>query len=180
MKGRNNTMCHDVTLSIPSVISFEKKIMKELLKNEKLKIRHEPGKGAWTYNLVIPGTKDIRGKWGFMKVSGTIDGYEFKDLNLAPLKDQDKRISLNSTIRKAINKGGGDEVTVSMVKTSDDRLTHEDEVKDCFKDAEVYKKFMSLPEDEKTAILDDIVSQKTEDSQEKRIIAHIKKLDSKK
>jgi len=59
-------------------------------------------------------------------------------------------------------------------------LTHEDEVKDCFKDAEVYKKFMSLPEDEKTAILDDIVSQKTEDSQEKRIIAHIKKLDSKK
>ncbi|MFW0717572.1 DUF1905 domain-containing protein [Pedobacter sp. N23S346] len=124
--------------------------------------------------------KDIRGKWGFMKVSGTIDGYEFKDLNLAPLTNKDKRISLNSTIRKAINKGAGDEVTVSMFKTSDDRLTHEDEVKDCFKDAEVYKKFMSLPEDEKTAILDDIISQKTEDSQEKRIIAHIKKLDAKK
>jgi len=88
--------------------------MKELLKNKKLILQHVPGKGAWTYHLVIPGTKDIRGKWGFMKVSGTIDGYEFKDLNLAPMTNSDKRISVNGEIRKAIGKAGGDEVTVTM------------------------------------------------------------------
>lgn len=154
--------------------------MKELLKNKKLTIQHEPGKGAWTYHLVIPGTKDIRGRWGFMKVSGTIDGYEFKDLNLAPLKNQDKRISINGTIRKAINKGGGDEVTVSMIKTSDDRLTGEEEIKDCFKDADVYQKFKGLADDEQAAIIEDIVAQKTEEAQEKKIIAHIKKLSSNK
>lgn len=154
--------------------------MKELLKNKKLTIQHEPGKGAWTYHLVIPGTKDIRGRWGYMKVSGTIDGYEFKDLNLAPLKNKDKRISINGTIRKAIKKSGGDEVTVTMIKTSDDRLTNEQEIKDCLKDADVYQKFKGLPEDEQTAIIEDIISQKTEDSQEKKIISSINKLASSK
>lgn len=150
--------------------------MKELLKNKKLKIQHEPGKGAWTYHLVIPGTKDIKGRWGFIKVSGTIDGYEFKDMNLAPLKNNDKRISLNGTIRKAINKSGGDEVIVNMVKTSDDKLTSEDEIKECFKDADVYKNFKDLSSDEQKVVIDDIISQKTENAQEKRINAHIKEL----
>lgn len=152
--------------------------MKELLKNKKLILQHVPGKGAWTYHLVIPDTKDIRGKWGFMKVSGSIDGYEFKDLNLAPVTGDDKRISVNGEIRKAIGKGGGDEVTVTMYKTTDNRLTHENEIKDCFKDADVYKKFSALAEDEQDFILKDILSKHDEDSQEKKIIAHIEKLSS--
>jgi len=134
--------------------------MKELLKNKKLTIQHVPGKGAWTYHLVIPGTKGIRGRWGFMKVSGTIDGYEFKNLNLAPLKNQDKRISINGTIRKAINKSGGDEVTVSMIKISDDRLTSYQKIKNCFKDAAVNQNFKRLNDEEQTAIIEDIVAQK--------------------
>lgn len=150
--------------------------MKELIENKKLILQYIPGKGAWTYHLVIPGTRDIRGRWGFMKVSGTIDGYEFKDLNLAPVIGKDKRISVNGEIRKAIGKKGGDEVTVTMYKTTDNRLTHEDEVKDCFKDADVYKKFTALPEDEQEFILKNILSQQDEDSQEMRIVAQIKKL----
>lgn len=152
--------------------------MKELLKNKKLILRHVPGKGAWTYHLVIPDTKDIRGRWGFMKVSGSIDGYEFKDLNLAPVTGHDKRISVNGEIRKAIGKGGGDEVTVTMYKTTDNPLTHENEIKDCFKDADVYRKFNALAEDEQDFILKDILSKHDEDSQEKKIVAHIKKLSS--
>jgi len=30
--------------------------MKELLKNKKLILQHVPGKGAWTFHLVIPNT----------------------------------------------------------------------------------------------------------------------------
>lgn len=148
----------------------------ELLKNKKLILQHVPGKGAWTYHLVIPGTKDIRGKWGFMKVSGNIDHYKFKNLNLAPLKREDKRISINSEIRKAIGKKGGDEVVVTMYKTTDNRLALEDEVKACFKDAEVYEKFRSLADNEQEHIIKEILSQYDESKQDKMINVHINRL----
>lgn len=150
--------------------------MKELLKNRKLILQHVPGKGAWTYHLVIPDTKDLRGRWGFMKVSGTIDNYEVKNLNLAPVTGKDKRISVNGKIREAIGKGGGDEVTVTMYKTTDNRLTKENEVEDCFKDADVYKKFRSLDDDHQEKILKDILTQSDGESQEKKLLSHIKKL----
>ncbi|MCF2518777.1 DUF1905 domain-containing protein [Dyadobacter sp. CY351] len=78
--------------------------MKTLIKSEKLILRHQPGKGAWTYHLVIPGTKDIQGSWGEMKVSGTIDGYEFKDLNLAPVTNAYKMIQLMAPSEKPLTK----------------------------------------------------------------------------
>ena len=150
--------------------------MKTILKNEKLILRHEPGKGAWTYHLVIPGTKDIRGSWGEMKVSGTIDGYEFKDLNLAPVTNADKMISVNGTIRKAINKSGGDEVIVTMYKNSDNKLSSKDQLLDCFDDAGLLKEFKALPNDEQEEIIDMILSQPNESRQEQKIMAAIKKL----
>ncbi|WP_156166728.1 DUF1905 domain-containing protein [Pedobacter sp. BMA] len=55
--------------------------MKELLKNKELTLNYIPNHGAWTYNIVIPDSKDIKGKWGDIKVSGTIDGYVFKNMN---------------------------------------------------------------------------------------------------
>lgn len=148
--------------------------MKELVKNKKLILRHEPGKGAWTYHLVIPGTKNMAGSWGKIKVSGTIDGYEFKAMNLAPVTDGDKMMSVNGTIRKAINKDGGDQVLVTMFKDSDNKLTTQDQVLECFSDADVLKKFKSLEEQEK--IINTILSEADEDGQEKRILAYIKKL----
>ncbi len=49
-----------------------------------------------------------------MKVAGTIDNYKIESINLAKLGDLDKLISINSEIRKAINKSGGDTVTVTL------------------------------------------------------------------
>lgn len=43
--------------------------MDYLVKNEKLVIQHTQGNGAWTYQVIIPITKDIKGKWGILKVS---------------------------------------------------------------------------------------------------------------
>lgn len=88
--------------------------MIKLLENRTLTIEYVPGLGAWTYHLRIPGTKEINGRWGYMKVSGTIDGYEIKNLNLAPRKGEDKLISINKTIRDAIGKSGGDKVKVTL------------------------------------------------------------------
>ena len=161
----------------PKSLIFEANLkMKTLLKNETLILRHQPGKGAWTYHLVIPGTKDIRGSWGEMKVSGTIDGYEFKDLNLAPVTDADKMISVNGTIRKAINKGGGDEVVVTIYMNSDNKLSSKSQLLDVFADAGILKKFQSLPHDEQQEIISSILSQPSESRQEQKILATSKKL----
>lgn len=47
-------------------------------------------------------------------MSGTIDGYEIKNINLAPRKEEVRMISINKRIRDAIGKTGGDKVIVSL------------------------------------------------------------------
>lgn len=46
--------------------------MIKIVDNQELKLEYKRGFGAWTYHLRIPGTADIEGNWGFLKVSGTI------------------------------------------------------------------------------------------------------------
>jgi hypothetical protein len=149
--------------------------MRELIKDKKLTLRHEPGKGAWTYHLVIPGTGHMAGSWGKIKVSGTIDGYAFKNRNLAPVTGADKMMSVNGTIRKAIQKGGGDEVLVTMYQDADNKLTTGNQVLECFSDADVLQQFKSLEKQEQEKIIDIILSQADEDSQEKRILDYLRK-----
>ena len=88
--------------------------MIKIVDNQELKLEYKRGFGAWTYHLRIPETADIEGKWGFLKVSGTIHGYEVKSINLAPRKNEDKIISINRKIREAIGKSGGDTVNVTL------------------------------------------------------------------
>lgn len=88
--------------------------MEYLVKDEQLELRYEPGRGAWTYHIQIPNTKQIIGKWGSLKVSGTIDNYKIDRINLFTITGQDKLISVNEKIRKKINKSGGDRVTVTL------------------------------------------------------------------
>ncbi|BAP31211.1 uncharacterized protein CHSO_2174 [Chryseobacterium sp. StRB126] len=82
--------------------------MDYIIKNEKLKLIYEPGKGAWTYHLRIPNSEHIEGKWGEIKVSGSIDDYKLESRNLALTKEGDKILSINNEIRTAINKKGGE------------------------------------------------------------------------
>ena len=86
----------------------QRKKMEYIVKDKKLELKYEPGKGAWTYHIQIPNTKHIIGKWGTLKVSGTIENYNIERINLFTITGQDKLISINNNIRKSINKKGGD------------------------------------------------------------------------
>lgn len=153
--------------------------MDYLVKNEKLELKYEPGKGAWTYHIQIPDTKDIVGKWGSLKVSGTIDDYKIERINLFTITGQDKLISINEKIRKAIKKTGGDHVHVTLyLLTTGEKIT-EKEILDTFKDADVLTAFKKLSADERTGIIGNIISQNSEDKQTKTIIKHINKLSKK-
>ena len=150
--------------------------MEYLVKDEKLELKYEPGKGAWTYHIQIPNTKHIVGKWGSMKVSGTIDNYKIESINLAKLGDEDKLISINDKIRKAINKSGGDKVTVTLyLLTTKEQIT-EKEILETFKEEGVLKAFKKLTNEEQKEIIEKIASTKSEDKQIKVFLKFIDQL----
>ena len=150
--------------------------MEYLIKDEQLELKYVPGNGAWTYHIQIPNTKHIVGKWGSMKVAGTIDNYKIESINLAKLGDEDKLISINDKIRKAINKSGGDTVKVTLYLLTSKQQITEKEILDTFKDSGVLKYFKKLTEDKKNEIIGKITSQKTEDKQIKVILNFIDQL----
>jgi hypothetical protein len=153
--------------------------MNFIVENEKLTLEYIPGNGAWTYQLIIPNTKDIKGKWGDIKVTGTIDDYKIKNKNLAPVKDSDKKMSINSEIRNAINKDGGDSVIVTLYLENQTKINDSSEILECFKDAHVLKLFERLDKIEQTEILNDIWTVATEDQKAEKIIKTIEKLENK-
>ncbi len=137
--------------------------MEYIIKDEKLELKYQSGKGAWTYHLSIPNSKNIEGKWGDIKVSGFIDNFKIEGKNLAPTKGENKMLSINSDIRKAINKKGGDIVTVTLYLLSNKEKITESQILETFKESNVLKAFMKLPEVEKTEILKHIISEKNEE-----------------
>ena len=150
--------------------------MEYLVKDEILELKYEHGKGAWTYHIQIPNTKHIVGKWGSMKVAGTIDNYKIESINLAKLGDEDKLISINDKIRKAINKSGGDKVTVTLyLLTTKEQIT-EKEILETFKAEGVLKAFKKLTNEEQKEIIEKIASTKSEDKQIKVILKFIDQL----
>jgi hypothetical protein len=150
--------------------------MEYLAKDQKLELKYERGKGAWTYHIQIPNTKHITGKWGSLKVSGTIDDYKIEGINLFTITGQDKLISINDKIRKAVNKGGGDTVTVTLHLLTFERQITEKEVLETFKDSGVLKAFKKKSEEERNYIIEKITSLKTDDKQIKMILKMIDQL----
>ena len=150
--------------------------MEYLVKNKKLELKHEPGKGAWTYHIQIPDTKHITGKWGSLKVSGTIDNYKIESINLFTITGQDKLISINEKIRKAINKSGGDTVTVTLYLLSPKQQITEKQVLESFQESGILKPFKKLSSSERTEIIRKITSLKSEDKQLKMILGIIDQL----
>lgn len=150
--------------------------MEYLVLDEKLELKYEPGKGAWTYHIQIPNTKHIIGKWGSMKVAGTIDNYKIESINLAKLGDQDKLISINSKIRKAINKRGGDTVNVTLyLLTSKEQITKK-EILDILKDSGVLNTFKKLTKELQNEMIIKITSQQSDEMQVKMILKYIDQL----
>lgn len=150
--------------------------MNYIIKDEKLELIYQHGKGAWTYHLRIPNSKNIEGKWGDIIVSGFIDNFEISRRQLAPIKGEDKMLSINAEIRKAINKKGDDFVTVTLYLLSNKQKLTKQQILETFKDSEVLKAFEKLNEAEKNEIFDSIISQTNEEKQIKIIVKHIDKL----
>lgn len=138
--------------------------LKKIADRQSLELKYKKGFGAWTYHLVIPNTAYLEGKWGDLKVSGFIDHYKLEVMNLAPRKNEDKIISINKDIRKALGKTDGDLVIVTLfLHTKSKTLDVSQTILDCFKDAGVLNSYAALGKKAQREIIQGILSQPNED-----------------
>jgi hypothetical protein len=85
-------------------------------------------------------------------------------------------LSINATIRKAINKKGGDFVVVTLYLLANKKGITESQILETFEESNVLKAYKKLSQLEKQEILDEIMLQKSDDKQIKLIVAYIDKL----
>lgn len=69
---------------------------------------------AWTY-VIMPESAEFFGTRGIVKIKGSVDGYPLVS-SFMPLGDGTHMLPVKAEIRKAIGKGDGDEVVVTIVE----------------------------------------------------------------
>jgi hypothetical protein len=146
------------------------------LVNKEYLLEKFPGKGGWTYAAIPEVAQDKNAPFGWVKVRGSIDGFEIKSYHLMPMGSSRLFLPVKATIRKKIGKKEGDWVTV-VLYADDTPLEVPQELQLCLLDEpQAHQTFMSYTEGEQKAFIDWIYSAKTEDTRVARIAATIDKL----
>jgi len=150
--------------------------METLLVNKKYKLQKYPGKGGWVYATIKEITPGKRAKFGWVQVSGTVDGFELKRYKLMPMKNGSMFFPIRAEIRKAIRKKEGDTVHIVLyADNSSIEIPHEFLI--CLEDEPAAKQFFfKLSESEQLYYIKWIYTAKQEETKIKRMAASIIKL----
>ena len=149
--------------------------MKPLV-NKKYKLEKFPGKGGWTFARIPEVLQDKSKPFGWVKVRGSIDGYEIKKYNLMPMGNGMLFLGVRAEIRKKIRKKEGDTIHVILFP-DDEPMEVPDEMMLCIKDEpEALKFFESLTDSEKKYYVDWIYSAKREETKIERMAETVNRL----
>lgn len=147
-----------------------------IVDNEYLLKKFE-GKGGWTYAEIPEVVQNKNNHFGWVRVRGTIDGFEIKNYNLAPMGNGRLFLPVKLEIRKAIKKNAGDTVRVVLFP---DNLPTEipDELKVCLENEPgLYEKFMTYSDGEKKGFINWIYSAKPDETKAERIVKTLENIE---
>ncbi len=140
-----------------------------------------PGKGGWTYAAIPEIRQDPGNPFGWVKVKGSIDGYELKQYKLMPMGEGRLFLPVKAAIRKAIKKEAGDMVYLELMP-DESPLELPDELLQCFRNEpqKTYETFLTLTEGDRKGYIDWIYEAKTEETKANRIAEMMRRLEDKK
>ena len=150
--------------------------MEKPLVNKKYLLQKFPGKGGWTFAEIPDVLADKHSQFGWVKVRGSIDGFEIKNYNLQPMGNGKLFLPVKAEIRKTIKKQAGDFVQVILYKDNTP-LEIPEELLICLADEpKAHEKFQQLTEAQQKGITNWIYSAKTDETKAKRINATMDKI----
>jgi hypothetical protein len=150
--------------------------MATALVNKKYKLQKYPGKGGWVYTVIKEITPDKRAKFGWVQVSGTIDGFELRRYKLMPMKNGSMFFPIRAEIRKAIGKKEGDSVHI-ILYADNSSIEIPGEFLLCLEDEPAVKQFFfKLSESEQQYYIKWIYTAKQVETRIKRMAEAISKL----
>jgi Domain of unknown function (DUF1905)/Bacteriocin-protection, YdeI or OmpD-Associated len=153
--------------------------MNKPLVNKKYKLQKYPGKGGWIYAVIEEIAPDKKAKFGWVQVSGSIDGFELKRYKLMPMGNGKLFLPVRAEIRKAIGKKEGDTIQVILF-ADNSAIEIPEEFLLCLQDEPLAKQFfLKLTESEQQFYIKWIYSAKQEVTKIKRIAEAITRLNKK-
>lgn len=149
--------------------------MKPLV-NKKYKLEKYPGKGGWTYARIPEILQDKTQPFGWVKVCGSIDGYEIKKTSLMPMGNNQLFLPVKAEIRKKIGKEAGDTVHITLYPDTEP-LQIPGEFQLCLEDEpKAMRFFKQLTESEQKYYIDWIYSAKKQDTKISRMAKAVDRL----
>lgn len=151
------------------------------LVDKKYLLEKFPGKGGWTYTMIPEIPPDKNAPFGWVKVKGSIDGYEISNYHLMPAEKGTGQVFLpiKAEIRKKIKKGAGDYVHI-ILYPDNEPLKIPEELWLCLQeDTEALSFFNSLNESEQHQYVKWIYAAKTDQTKVDRIAKTLVRLSKK-
>jgi hypothetical protein len=149
--------------------------MKPLV-NKRFKLERFPGKGGWTYARIPEIIQDKSKPFGWVKVTGSIDGHEIKKCHLMPMGNGKLFLPVKASIRKKIKKEEGELVHVILYPDTEP-LDIPEEMLLCLEDEPAALKFFrSLSESEQNFYIQWIYTAKKEETKINRLARTVNRL----
>lgn len=148
----------------------------KLLIDKSLLLEKYPGKGGWTFSQVPNIPSNEKKAFGYVRVKGSIDGYEIKGFNLMPMKNGNMFLPVKAEIRKVIKKEEGDYVHVILYRDDDPTETPEELLACLSEEPKAHQMFLTLSDAEKKAFISWIYAAKTDETKVRRIAVMLDRL----
>jgi uncharacterized protein YdeI (YjbR/CyaY-like superfamily) len=152
--------------------------MEKPLVHKKYKLEKFTGKGGWTYIRIPEILPAKKTPFGWVKVKGSIGGYEIRKYNLAPMGNGGLFLPVKAAIRKALKKQEGDWVEIILF-ADNDPLEIPFEFLACLRDEpDAFRHFYQFTEAEQKRYIDWIYDSKKINTRIERMAKAINRIRS--